>query len=63
MAETILGALCLLAGAVCAFMALLVLWANAMGGVTNASAVNNRPALWFAFLAIAGVAGGIYLIF
>jgi hypothetical protein len=63
MAEIILGALCLIAGVVCALVASLVLWANAMGGVTNAAAVNNRPALWFAILAIAGCAGGLFLIF
>lgn len=62
MAEIILGALCLVAGVVCALIALLVLWANAMGGVTNASAVNNKPAAWLVLLAIAGVAGGLFLI-
>jgi hypothetical protein len=63
MAEIILGALCLIAGVVCALLALVVLWGNAMGGVTNASAVNNRPALVLAIIALAGVAGGLFLIF
>lgn len=62
MAEIILGALCLIAGVVCALLALMVLWANAMGGVTNASAVNNRPALVFAILALAGFIGGFTII-
>jgi hypothetical protein len=63
MAEIILAVLCLIAGAAFALLALLVLWANAMGGVTNAAAVNNAPAFWFAAAAIAAIAGGLFLIF
>jgi hypothetical protein len=62
MAEIILAVLCILFGIGFAFVALLVLWGNAMGGVTNASAVNNRPAIVFAILAIAGVGGGISIL-
>lgn len=62
MAEFILAILCILAGVVCGLGALLVLWANAMGGVTNASAVNNWPSLVLAILAVAGVGGGIAIL-
>ena len=62
MAETILAILCILAGVICGGIALLVLWANAMGGVTNASAVNNRPSLVLAILAVAGIGGGIAIL-
>lgn len=62
MAEIILAILCILAGVICGLGALLALWANAMGGVTNASAVNNKPSLVLAVLAIVGVAGGIAIL-
>lgn len=62
MAEIILGALCLITGVVCAFIALVVLAANAIGGATNASAVNTRPAFWLGLLAVAGIGGGVFLV-
>lgn len=62
MAEIILAVLCILAGIVFGIGTLLVLWANAMGGVTNAQAVNNSPALIFLLLAVAGIAGGIAIL-
>jgi hypothetical protein len=62
MAEIILAVLCILAGIVFGIGTLLVLWANAMGGVTNAQAVNNWPALIFLLLAVAGIAGGIVIL-
>jgi hypothetical protein len=62
MAEIILAVLCILAGIVFGIGTLLVLWANAMGGVTNAQAVNNWPALTFLLLAVAGIAGGIVIL-
>lgn len=62
MAEIILAAVCLIAGAAFALLTALVLWANAMGGVTNAQAVNNWPALLFLILAIASIGGGISIL-
>lgn len=62
MAEITLAVLCILFGIGFAFATLLVLWANAMGAVTNAQSVNNWPALVLAILAIAGVGGGISIL-
>lgn len=62
MAEIILAILCILAGVACGLGVTIVLWANAMGGVTNSSAVNNWPALVLAILAVAGVGGGIAIL-
>lgn len=62
MAEIILGVLCILAGLLCALATMLVLWANAMGGVTNASAVDNRPALFFLIFAVISLGGGISIL-
>lgn len=62
MADIILAVLIILAGICCGGVSVIVLWGNAMGGVTNADAVNNWPALVFAILAIAGVGGGISIL-
>jgi hypothetical protein len=62
MSEIILAVLCIVAGIIFGLGTVLVLWANAMGAVTNASAVNNWPALIFLLLAIAGIAGGISIL-
>ena len=62
MSQIILAVLCILAGAIFGIGTLLVLWANAIGGVTNASEVNNWPALVFLILALAGIAGDISIL-
>lgn len=62
MAEIILAVLCIAAGLFCWGCSLLVLWANAMGGVTNASAVDNAPAFWIALVGLVGVVGGISIL-
>lgn len=59
MAEIILAVICIIVGIGALAVYLLVLWANAMGGVPNASDVKNTPAhiaLVVALLAFAGAA-------
>ena len=43
MAELILAILCICLGVIAAGLALLSLYANAIGGVTNRAAVNLQP--------------------
>jgi hypothetical protein len=62
MAEIILAVLCILVGLACGLGALLALWANAMGGVTNASAINNWPSLVLAVFAVACLGGGVSIL-
>lgn len=62
MAELILAILCIVIGVVFAGFALLGLFANAMGGVTNPSAVDLKPAAVCALIAVAGIAGGVTIL-
>lgn len=63
MAEIILAILCIIVGLACGIGAVIVLWANAIGGVTAAYAVDNWPALFLAIGFLAGIGSGLWLLF
>lgn len=63
MAEIILGILCLLAGVVCCFLALLVLWAGALERSATGSGGTGYWPLILALIGIAGLIAGQSLIF
>lgn len=62
MAEIILAIICIVVGLVGLAATVLVLWANAIGGVTNADAVNLWPALVAFIVAIAAFAGALTIL-
>lgn len=62
MAEVILAVLCILVGLLCAGLAVLTLWANAIGGATNREAVNVTPVIVFAIVALAAIGGGVAML-
>lgn len=62
MAEIILAALAILAGVICAAFALLSAGANAHVAATNPSMVNHKTTVIFAVLALAGIAGGVFML-
>lgn len=63
MAEIILAVICIVVGIVALAAAALVLGANAIGGVTNASAVNITPALLALIVALLAFAGAASILF
>lgn len=62
MAEFILAILCILAGVIAGGLAILGFFANAMGAATNRDAVDLKPVVICAVLAIAGIGGGIAIL-
>ena len=63
MAEIILGILCVAVALVAVGFTILVLGANAFGGVTNPSAVNITPAIISAVVAALAIWGAGALLF
>lgn len=59
MAEIILAVLCIVVGAVCAVLTLLVLWAAALERAATGSS-DDYGAIWL--FAVAGIAGGISIL-
>ena len=62
MAQTILAVLAILAGAGCLTLTFIFFLGNAMGGATNPSMVDHKPTVICAVLAVAGIAGGIFML-
>lgn len=62
MAEITLAVLCIVAGLLCAALALLSAGANHIGGATNPSMIDHKPTVIFAVLALAGIGGGISIL-